>query len=57
MYRIELEKQVIKFLKLHQEIAEKFFEKVILMERDPFDARLDVKRMEGTKLMYWRLRI
>jgi mRNA interferase RelE/StbE len=55
-YRIILEKPVIKFLQSHNDIAERFFVKAKLIENNPFDSTLDIKKLKWSNTKY-RLRI
>lgn len=56
MYHIRTDKRVDKFLLSHQEIWERFFEKVKIMRINPFDTRIDYKRITWEANKY-RLRI
>lgn len=54
MYKIIPHKRVTKFLKKHPDLARQFIEKAEIMERDPFDERLDIKKIDDD---FYRLRI
>jgi hypothetical protein len=43
--KIVIEKPVIKFLQAHREIADRFFEKIEMMEKNLLSSILDIKRM------------
>jgi mRNA interferase RelE/StbE len=45
-FEIILEKPVLKFLKVHAEIAERFFEKLEIIKHNPKDSRLDIKKLQ-----------
>ena len=56
MYQVSLSKSVVKFLKFHDDIYDRFLEKVDTIKFDPFDNSLDVKKMRWIEDHY-RLRI
>lgn len=56
MYQIEYSKSVKKFFKHHPELIRRFFEKAKILEKDPFDKSLDVKKYHGIENCY-RLRV
>ncbi len=59
-FEIRIEKTVIKFLKQHADIAERFFLKLEIMEKDPWDSLLDIKKLQWTtdrfRLRIWKYR-
>lgn len=56
MYIVRTDKIVDKFLFSHSEIALRFFEKVEIMKINPFDSRIDYKKLQNAENRY-RLRI
>lgn len=55
-YNILTHKKVDKLLQANNEIAQRFIQKLSIIEIDPFDKSLDVKKLENTSQKY-RLRI
>lgn len=57
MYEIEYSKKVMKFLdKLDEKIYQRIRLKLLLLQKNPFDTSLDVKKMKNLENTY-RLRI
>lgn len=54
MYTIIPHKRVTKFLQKNSELARQFIIKAEIMQHDPFDKRLDIKKIEDN---FYRLRI
>ncbi|EAI9907621.1 type II toxin-antitoxin system RelE/ParE family toxin [Campylobacter upsaliensis] len=55
-YNIEYHKDFIKFLKKHQDIQAKVFESFEAIAQNPYEAKLDIKKLQG-KANHYRLRI
>ncbi|EAI2893673.1 type II toxin-antitoxin system RelE/ParE family toxin [Campylobacter upsaliensis] len=55
-YNIEYHKDFIKFLKKHQDIQAKVFESFETIAQNPYEAKLDIKKLQG-KANHYRLRI
>ncbi|EIW4616526.1 type II toxin-antitoxin system RelE/ParE family toxin [Campylobacter upsaliensis] len=55
-YNIEYHKDFIKFLKKHQDIQAKVFESFEIIAQNPYEAKLDIKKLQG-KANHYRLRI
>jgi mRNA-degrading endonuclease RelE of RelBE toxin-antitoxin system len=55
-YEIIIEKPVIIFLKSHPDIAERFFDKMAILENDLQSLLLDIKLLKGIKDNF-RLRV
>ncbi|EAJ3733339.1 type II toxin-antitoxin system RelE/ParE family toxin [Campylobacter upsaliensis] len=55
-YNIEYRKDFIKFLKKHQDIQAKVFESFETIAQNPYEAKLDIKKLQG-KANHYRLRI
>ncbi len=53
-YTVIYHKRVVRFLNKHPEIKTQFVEKSKIMEKNPYDARLDITHVEGN---YRRLTI
>ncbi|EAI5623384.1 type II toxin-antitoxin system RelE/ParE family toxin [Campylobacter upsaliensis] len=60
-YNIEYHKDFIKFLKKHQDIQAKVFESFEAIAQNPYEAKLDIKKLQGKKFQcganHYRLRI
>lgn len=56
-YRIEYNKTVLKFLKKHQELHVRFFDKIQMLQNNPFDPALDIKTLQWEEKGSLRLRI
>ena len=56
-YTFSYDKSVIKFLKKHPKITERFFEKLEIMSIDPFSKDLDVKPLKWKDAGSYRLRV
>ncbi|EAK0964481.1 type II toxin-antitoxin system RelE/ParE family toxin [Campylobacter upsaliensis] len=55
-YNIEYHKDFIKFLKKHQDIQAKVFASFETIAQNPYEAKLDIKKLQG-KANHYRLRI
>ncbi|CAG9468180.1 type II toxin-antitoxin system RelE family toxin [Campylobacter upsaliensis] len=55
-YNIEYHKDFIKFLKKHQDMQAKVFESFETIAQNPYEAKLDIKKLQG-KANHYRLRI
>ncbi|ELZ7566969.1 type II toxin-antitoxin system RelE/ParE family toxin [Campylobacter upsaliensis] len=55
-YNIEYHKDFIKFLKKHQDIQAKVFESFETIAQNPYEAKLDIKKLQG-RANHYRLRI
>ncbi|EPY3961713.1 type II toxin-antitoxin system RelE family toxin [Campylobacter upsaliensis] len=55
-YNIEYHKDFIKFLKKHQDIQAKVFESFEAIAQNPYEAKLDIKKLQG-RANHYRLRI
>ncbi|EAK0961795.1 type II toxin-antitoxin system RelE/ParE family toxin [Campylobacter upsaliensis] len=55
-YNIEYHKDFIKFLKKHQDIQARVFESFEAIAQNPYEAKLDIKKLQG-KANHYRLRI
>ncbi|EAI8233043.1 type II toxin-antitoxin system RelE/ParE family toxin [Campylobacter upsaliensis] len=55
-YNIEYHKDFIKFLKKHQDIQAKVFESFETIAQNPYEAKLDIKKLQG-KANHYHLRI
>ncbi|EJM3944268.1 type II toxin-antitoxin system RelE/ParE family toxin [Campylobacter upsaliensis] len=55
-YNIEYHKDFIKFLKKHQDMQAKVFESFEIIAQNPYEAKLDIKKLQG-KANHYRLRI
>ncbi|AQQ60149.1 type II toxin-antitoxin system RelE/ParE family toxin [Campylobacter upsaliensis] len=55
-YNIEYHKDFIKFLKKHQDIQAKVFASFETIAQNPYEAKLDIKKLQG-RANHYRLRI
>ena len=56
-YVVRYNKSVLKFLSKHDDIEIRFFEKLKMMRKNPFDLSLDIKPLQWEEKWAWRLRI
>ncbi|EAJ8016490.1 type II toxin-antitoxin system RelE family toxin [Campylobacter upsaliensis] len=61
MYKVKTSKQFDKFLAKHQDIQAKVFESFETIAQNPYEAKLDIKKLQGKKFQcrtnHYRLRI
>ena len=61
MYKVKTSKQFDKFLAKHQDIQAKVFESSETIAQNPYEAKLDIKKLQGKKFQcrtnHYRLRI
>ncbi|EJG3309596.1 hypothetical protein M9122_001402 [Campylobacter upsaliensis] len=61
MYKVKTSKQFDKFLAKHQDIQAKVFESFEAIAQNPYEAKLDIKKLQGKKFQcganHYRLRI
>lgn len=56
MYKVKTSKQFDKFLAKHQDIQAKVFESFETIAQNPYEAKLDIKKLQG-RANHYRLRI
>jgi len=57
-YKIKFHKQVIKFLeKCDINIAERFYENILILEKEPYKNNLDIKALKWEEKGNYRMRI
>ncbi|EAL5397717.1 type II toxin-antitoxin system RelE/ParE family toxin [Campylobacter upsaliensis] len=61
MYKVKTSKQFDKFLAKHQDMQAKVFESFETIAQNPYEAKLDIKKLQGKKFQcganHYRLRI